>query len=229
MYASLEPQTNRPHAQCATHTYELCLGQAAPKQFDPTKKRLGVGRHPHRGFETVTVAFQGAVEHQDSSGNNDVIGPGDVQWMTAGRGVIHEEYHSTEFAKTGGIFEMAQLWLNLPKKHKMHAPRYQPILSEAVPVVQLKAREGDGGVAVVGSVRVIAGELEGVRGPTQTLSPVLLWDALLTPAGAVVELAAPKHVHGPDAPSVRPCGRAAKPATRGSRRSRTCLRPRAAT
>jgi len=81
-------------------------------QFDPTKKRLGVGQHPHRGFETVTVAFQGAVEHQDSTGNNDVIGPGDVQWMTAGRGIIHEEYHSTEFAKSGGIFEMCQLWGN---------------------------------------------------------------------------------------------------------------------
>jgi redox-sensitive bicupin YhaK (pirin superfamily) len=206
-------------------------------QFDPTKKRLGVGQHPHRGFETVTVAFQGAVEHQDSTGNNDVIGPGDVQWMTAGRGIIHEEYHSTEFAKSGGIFEMCQLWgndsnpnpepnpnpnpnptnpnpnilsptralirwVNLPKKHKMHAPRYQPILSAAVPVVQLKEAKGDAAAATtgdattttgeecaaVGSVRVIAGELDGVRGPAQTFTPILLWDATLTAQGAVVEL-----------------------------------------
>ena len=180
----------------------LMFDYAFPQQFDPTKQRLGVGKHPHRGFETVTVAFQGAVEHQDSTGNNDVIGPGDVQWMTAGRGIIHEEYHSTEFAKTGGIFEMCQLWVNLPKKHKMHPPRYQPILDKTVPVVQLKAAKGGGGddggdaagageCAAVGSVRVIAGELEGVRGPAQTFTPILLWDALLTAAGAVVELDVP--------------------------------------
>jgi len=186
----------------------LMFDYAAPQQFDPTKKRLGVGQHPHRGFETVTVAFQGGVEHQDSTGNNDVIGPGDVQWMTAGRGIIHEEYHSTEFAKQGGIFEMCQLWVNLPKKHKMQAPRYQPILAAAVPVVQLKAKgdatttttgdatTGDatsGGeeCAAVGSVRVIAGELEGVRGPAQTFTPILLWDATLTAQGAVVELPVP--------------------------------------
>ena len=131
----------------------LMFDYASPKEFEPTKQRRGVGQHPHRGFETVTVAFQGSVEHQDSTGNNDVIGPGDIQWMTAGRGIIHEEYHSTEFAKTGGIFEMCQLWVNLPKKYKMHAPRYQPILSgqvllvslkpepePSVPVVQLKVR-----------------------------------------------------------------------------------------
>jgi len=202
----------------------LMFDYASPKQFEPTKQRRGVGQHPHRGFETVTVAFQGSVEHQDSTGNNDVIGPGDIQWMTAGRGIIHEEYHSTEFAKTGGIFEMCQLWVNLPKKYKMQPPRYQPILSGQVPVVQLKAKGDDadttttgeaattgaaattgeecaavggvdggaaGGQASVGTVRVIAGELHGVRGPAKTFSPVLLWDAALTAQGAVVELPVP--------------------------------------
>ena len=117
----------------------LMFDYAAPRSFRPTNKRLGVGQHPHRGFETVTIAFQGGVEHQDSVGNNDVIGPGDVQWMTAGRGIIHEEYHSTSFAKNGGTFEMCQLWVNLPAKDKMHAPRYQPILDKQIPVVPLSA------------------------------------------------------------------------------------------
>ena len=172
----------------------LMFDYAAPKRFDPTTKRLGVGQHPHRGFETVTIAFQGGVEHHDSVGNNGVIGPGDIQWMTAGRGIIHEEYHSTEFAKKGGIFEMCQLWVNLPKKDKMHAPRYQPILSEEVPVVPLAGAAAAGGeeeCPAVGSVRVIAGELEGVRGPAQTFSPILLWDAVLTATGTPVELAVP--------------------------------------
>ena len=178
----------------------LMFDYAFPKRFEPTTKRLGVGQHPHRGFETVTIAFQGGVEHHDSVGNNDVIGPGDVQWMTAGRGIIHEEYHSTNFAKAGGVFEMCQLWLNLPKKHKMHPPRYQPILSDQVPVVPLGAA-ADGAeaceaaatsAASVGSVRVIAGELDGVRGPAQTFSPVLLWDAVLREAAIPVELAVPE-------------------------------------
>jgi len=186
----------------------LMFDYAAPQHFKPTRKRLGVGQHPHRGFETVTVAFQGGVEHQDSVGNKDVIGPGDVQWMTAGRGIIHEEFHSTEFAERGGTFEMCQLWVNLPKKHKMHAPRYQPILASAVPVVQLQAKgdaaagdaserpSGDAtssgeACAAVGSVRVIAGELHGVRGPAKTFTPILLWEASLTAQGAVVELPVP--------------------------------------
>eukprot|EP00978_Attheya_sp_CCMP212_P022227 scaffold66031_cov63-Attheya_sp.AAC.4 len=111
----------------------LMFDYAAPKQFPPNEKKRGVGQHPHRGFETVTLAFQGEVEHRDSTGNQDVIGPGDIQWMTAGRGIIHEEYHSTEFAKSGGIFEMCQLWVNLPAKHKMTKPSYQPILTSDVP------------------------------------------------------------------------------------------------
>ena len=100
----------------------LMFDYAAPKDFKPSYERRGVGQHPHRGFETITIAFQGEVEHGDSVGNRDVIGPGDVQWMTAGRGIIHEEFHSTDFQQTGGTFEMAQLWLNLPKKHKVRSP-----------------------------------------------------------------------------------------------------------
>jgi len=141
---------------------------AAPKDFPPTSKQLGVGEHPHRGFETVTIAFQGEVEHADSVGNRDVIGAGDVQWMTAGRGIIHEEFHSRKFAASGGTFEMCQLWLNLPAEHKMHPPRYQPILSKDIPVVDAS----DNGT----TARIIAGSLKGKNGPAKTFSPVELWD-----------------------------------------------------
>jgi len=156
---------------------------AAPKTFKPTKTRRGVGKHPHRGFETITIAYQGAVEHHDSVGNRGVIGPGDVQWMTAGRGVIHEEYHSREFGSTGGVFEMCQLWLNLPQRYKMHAPRYQSIVGKDVPVVEV----GDGG-----RVRVIAGSFGGVTGPALTFSEVELWDLVVDGAGGVVELDVPE-------------------------------------
>ena len=189
----------------------LMFDYAAPKEFPPTRERLGVGQHPHRGFETVTIAFQGEVEHSDSVGHNDVIGPGDVQWMTAGRGIIHEEYHSTAFAKRGGTFEMCQLWLNLPRKDKMVAPRYQPILDKDIPVVPLapmnpspspppppamaEAADGDEKAACdappVGSVRVIAGELDGHRGPAATFSPVELWDVHLPTPSAPVLLKVP--------------------------------------
>ena len=169
----------------------LMFDYAAPKQFGPTSERKGVGQHPHRGFETVTIAFQGAVEHTDSTGNNDVIQPGDVQWMTAGRGIIHEEYHSTEFARSGGTFEMCQLWVNLPKKHKMVPPRYQPVVSADIPTVPLKVAAGAEECAEAGSVRVIAGELDGTRGPAQTYSPIELWDIQLPTQGAPVELEVP--------------------------------------
>lgn len=173
----------------------LMFDYAAPKQFDKTTKRLGVGQHPHRGFETITIAFQGSVEHSDSVGNNDVIGPGDVQWMTAGRGIIHEEFHSTEFAKSGGIFEMCQLWLNLPSKDKMHAPRYQPILNKDIPVAPLLSAApvstAQETCATAGSVRVIAGEFNGVRGPAATFSPVELWDVRFDTADEPVELPIP--------------------------------------
>src|SRR5687768_6658962 len=111
----------------------LLLDYAAPAKFQPTVDRRGVGAHPHRGFETVTIAYQGEVEHRDSAGHHGRIGPGDVQWMTAGAGVVHEEFHGTAFARTGGPFEMAQIWVNLPAKHKMTAPRYQDLPSTRIP------------------------------------------------------------------------------------------------
>jgi len=153
----------------------LMFDYAAPKHFPATSKQLGVGRHPHRGFETITIAFQGEVEHRDSVGNQDVIGEGDVQWMTAGRGIIHEEYHSQKFAKKGGTFEMCQLWLNLPKAHKMDPPGYQPILNKNIPQVPLEGCQENG------MVRVVAGEHHGVRGPARTHSPVNLWDIIMSP------------------------------------------------
>jgi redox-sensitive bicupin YhaK (pirin superfamily) len=149
----------------------LMFDYAAPKHFDPSTQRRGVGQHPHRGFETITIAFQGEVEHGDSVGNQDVIGPGDVQWMTAARGIIHEEFHSDKFTAKGGTFEMCQLWLNLPAKHKMDPPRYQPILAKDIAVVPISADGSDDGV-----VRVIAGEFRGVKGPAKTFTPVDLWN-----------------------------------------------------
>ena len=170
----------------------LMFDYAAPKDFPPAKRageRRGVGRHPHRGFETVTIAFQGEVEHADSTGNRDVIGPGDVQWMTAGRGIVHEEFHSEAFAASGGTFEMCQLWLNLPAAKKMTKPNYQPILAGDIPEVALPAEGGAGGEA--GSVRVIAGSYGGAAGPARTHSPVELWAVALGPKGAFSRLELP--------------------------------------
>jgi len=178
----------------------LMFDYASPEEFPPSRSRRGVGQHGHRGFETVTIAFQGEVEHGDNVGNKDVIGPGDVQWMTAGSGIIHEEYHSTNFAKTGGLFEMCQLWLNLPAKHKMTKPIYQPILHGQIPAVPLPpvgmsttecAALADSGSGAV--VKVIAGEFNGVRGPAATFSPVELWDVELGDlADAAYELKIPE-------------------------------------
>jgi quercetin 2,3-dioxygenase len=157
----------------------LLLDHAGPHEFPPTEKRLGVGEHPHRGFETVTIVYGGEVEHRDSSGGGGKIGPGDVQWMTAARGLVHEEFHGRDFAKTGGSFEMVQLWVNLPAKHKMAPPRYQGILDSEIPAVKISG----------GQVRVIAGELEGTKGPARTFSPIDLWDLRLS--SAPVELPLP--------------------------------------
>ena len=158
----------------------LMFDYAAPKTFEPSYERRGVGQHPHRGFETITIAWQGEVEHGDSVGNRDVIGPGDVQWMTAARGIIHEEFHSTDFQQTGGTFEMAQLWLNLPKKDKMKKPRYQPILAKQIPVVPLKCADDADVEKLSGenTIRVIAGDEEtyGCKAPAETHSPVELLD-----------------------------------------------------
>src|SRR5215472_4760297 len=136
----------------------LMLDYAGPKHFGPSDKPRGVEQHPHRGFETVTIAYQGAVQHRDSAGNSGVIFPGDVQWMTAASGVLHEEKHEKEFTKNGGVFEMIQLWVNLPAKDKMSKPGYQAITSDQIPVVKLA-----GG----GQVRVIAGAFDGANGPAK--------------------------------------------------------------
>ena len=161
----------------------LMLDYAAPTRFEPTTRRRGVGQHPHRGFETVTIVYAGEVEHRDSTGVGGVIGPGDVQWMTAGAGILHEEFHSSRYAQAGGPFEMAQLWVNLPAKDKMAAPGYQGITSAQIPAVPLP----DG----AGTVRVIAGEQGGHKGPARTFTPMNVWDVRLAP-GKTAELAQPE-------------------------------------
>lgn len=158
----------------------LLLDYGGPAEFPPTSERLGVGPHPHRGFETVTIVFDGEVEHRDSSGAGGRIGPGDVQWMTAGRGVVHEEFHGREFARRGGPFEMAQLWVNLPRKDKLTAPRYQEIHAAQIPSIEHSGAR----------VRVIAGELDGVRGPALTFSQLDVWDLRVERAGSL-ELPSP--------------------------------------
>lgn len=160
----------------------LMLDYAGPTYFKPATEPRGVDEHPHRGFETVTIAYQGSVSHRDSAGNSGTIFPGDVQWMTAASGVLHEEKHEAEFTKKGGVFEMIQLWVNLPAKDKMSKPRYQAITSDQIPVVKLA-----GG----GQVRVIAGAFDGANGPAKTFTPVNVWDVILK-AGEKVELTVPE-------------------------------------
>jgi quercetin 2,3-dioxygenase len=160
----------------------LLLDYAEPYEFQPAPAHRGVGEHPHRGFETVTIVYQGELEHRDSGGNSGSIGPGDVQWMTAASGVVHEEFHSAAFTARGGTFEVAQLWVNLPAKLKMSRPKYQEIRAAQIPAVPLA-----GGA---GTARIIAGELSGTRGPAQTYTPVNLWNLELS-AGHAVELPVP--------------------------------------
>jgi quercetin 2,3-dioxygenase len=151
----------------------VLMDYGPPKDFAPlTHGKRGVGWHPHRGFETVTLAWEGVVAHRDNAGHQGVIGPGDVQWMTAGGGIFHEEYHEESFTRRGGRMHMMQLWVNLPKKDKMAAPAYQPITRSEIPEVPL-----EGG----GRVRVIAGEYGGVRGPAHTFTPITMLDAELAP------------------------------------------------
>lgn len=145
--------------------------------YSPTSQRRGVGVHPHRGFETVTFAFQGSVAHHDSAGGGGVIGPGDVQWMTAASGILHKEYHEESYSRRGGPFQMAQLWVNLPRVHKLAPARYQPITSAQMGLVTLPQGAG--------TVRVIAGEFEGVRGPAMTFTPINIYDARLAARGRV--------------------------------------------
>lgn len=160
----------------------LLFDYAGPMEFPPTNERLGVGEHPHRGFETVTIVYEGEVEHRDSSGGGGRIGPGDVQWMTAAGGIVHEEFHGREFARRGGMFEMVQLWVNLPARDKMSPPRYQAILDSEIPAVSLPDGQG--------TVRVIAGEYAGARGPAKTFTPIHVWDLRLA-SGQRTELAVP--------------------------------------
>jgi redox-sensitive bicupin YhaK (pirin superfamily) len=160
----------------------LLLDYAGPADFPPTTRKLGVGQHPHRGFETVTIVYAGGVSHRDSSGGGGTIGPGDVQWMTAASGLIHEEYHSPEFAEKGGAFEMVQLWVDLPAKDKMAAPGYQGITTGQIPEVSLPGEAG--------TVRIIAGRYGDTNGPARTFTPMNVWDMRLT-AGHRVQLDLP--------------------------------------
>jgi redox-sensitive bicupin YhaK (pirin superfamily) len=149
----------------------LMLDYAGPADFPPTTDRKGVGSHPHRGFETVTIVYEGEVAHKDSTGQGGTIGPGDVQWMTAGSGILHEEFHSEDFAQSGGTLEMVQLWVNLPAKLKMTKPAYQAILNKQIPTIELK---NDAGQA-----RIIAGEFDGHEGPAHTFTPMNVIDLKL--------------------------------------------------
>lgn len=149
----------------------LMLDYAGPQYFAPTDHPRGVGEHPHRGFETVTIVYEGVVAHRDSAGHAGVIGPGDVQWMTAASGIVHEEFHEQEFAKQGGTLHAIQLWVNLPRASKMSMPGYQTILNEDIPAIDL-----EGGA---GRLRVIAGAFQGRKGPARTFTPVELYDLQL--------------------------------------------------
>jgi redox-sensitive bicupin YhaK (pirin superfamily) len=145
----------------------ILMDYASPEAFPKTKTPKGVGSHPHRGFETVTFAFQGEVEHRDSFGGGGVIKPGDVQWMTAGSGLVHDEFHSKEFCAKGGVFEMVQLWVNLPKKDKMSTPKYQGIKDADIPNVKVNDST---------QIRVIAGDYAGTKGPSSTFTPINIYD-----------------------------------------------------
>ncbi len=153
----------------------LLLDYAGPADFLPTDTLRGVGQHPHRGFETVTIIYKGEVAHRDSTGQGGVIGRGDVQWMTAGAGILHEEFHSQAFSRSGGALEMVQLWVNLPAKDKMSKPGYQAILDRDIPTVALPNGAG--------TVRVIAGEFDGHAGPARSFTPMNVWDMRLTQGG----------------------------------------------
>jgi redox-sensitive bicupin YhaK (pirin superfamily) len=156
----------------------LMLDYAGPAEFPPTTERKGVGSHPHRGFETVTIVYKGEVAHKDSTGQGGVIGPGDVQWMTAGSGILHEEFHAEGFAKNGGTLDMVQLWVNLPANLKMTKPAYQAILDQQIPNIELK----HGAVFA----RIIAGDFDGHRGPAHTFTPMNVIDLKLRKGKATI-------------------------------------------
>ncbi len=159
------------HQQARELTPFLLLDHAGPANFEPTDRQRGVDWHPHRGFETVTIVYDGAVDHEDSAGNSGSIGPGDVQWMTAGSGVLHKEMHGRDYARRGGRLEMLQLWVNLRATQKMSGPAYQTLLDRDIPAVELPEAGG--------RMRVIAGEFQGARGPARTFTPINLLDLRL--------------------------------------------------
>ncbi|GAB3238463.1 pirin family protein [Hymenobacter seoulensis] len=160
----------------------LLIDHTGPMAVTPTEAPLGTPPHPHRGFETVTVVYEGYLAHRDTAGHSGTLGPGDVQWMTAGAGLLHEERHEREFARRGGTLELLQLWVNVPKKDKMAPPRYQNIRTQSIPSVPT----ADGR----GSIRVISGVYEGVAGPAEVFSPITLLDVHL-PAGTETSLQLP--------------------------------------
>ena len=161
----------------------LMLDYAGPHHFPPTEHPRGVGEHPHRGFETVTIVYEGRVAHRDSAGNAGIIGPGDVQWMTAAAGVVHEEMHEQEYARKGGTFQAIQLWVNLPRALKMSPPRYQTLLAREIPSIELEQGAG--------RFRVIAGSFHGRTGPARISTPLHLYDVELA-AGVRVSLTLPE-------------------------------------
>ena len=160
----------------------LLLDYAGPHEFLPAERRRGVDVHPHKGFETVTILYQGELAHRDYSGGSGHLGPGDVQWMTAGSGIVHEEFHSDRFTSEGGVLEMVQLWLNLPACDKSTPPKYQDLRDEQFPRVELADDTGE--------VRVIAGDFDGTRGPASTFTPVNVWDVRVN-AGRTAQLSVP--------------------------------------
>ncbi len=159
----------------------LLFDYAGPTRFEPAAQPRGVGQHPHRGFETVTIVYEGEVSHRDSTGKGGTIGPGDVQWMTAASGILHEEFHSPAFTASGGNFRVVQLWVNLPARHKMTPPGYQGITDADIPAVAIPG----------GKVRVIAGGFAGTRGPAKSFTPINLWDVRLE-KGASLQLELPE-------------------------------------
>lgn len=161
----------------------LMLDYGGPYNFTPAMAPRGVGTHPHKGFETVTIVFEGEVSHKDSTGAGGTIGPGDVQWMTAGSGILHNEFHSEGYTKSGGPFHMVQLWVNLPKQHKAAKPGYQSVLKTDIPTVTVAGGKG--------KLRVIAGEHGGVIGPAKTFTPINVWDVRLE-RDAELELKVPE-------------------------------------
>jgi redox-sensitive bicupin YhaK (pirin superfamily) len=161
----------------------LMLDYAGPHDFPTTSSKKGVGSHPHRGFETVTIVYKGEVSHKDSTGQGGTIGPGDVQWMTAGAGILHEEFHSEQFARDGGVLEMIQLWVNLPAKDKMAKPTYQAILDKEIPSINLSDS--------IGTARVIAGQYEGQTGPARTFTSMNVID-LSVKKGSTLDIPSPE-------------------------------------